>query len=210
MTGRSSWNRRISNLCGTMCIVALPSLTMVSFPGFFSMIAGSSLRDFNGLVQYFSKMSPSTHLRVDRASDSWSTLLQNSDGPAVSPHDRSTGATGNGHTSRQRTESPLAGGRWAGARAARVAAHYGRTTLADLAASAAAWRAGSAAAQESSFAGAWPPAANGHGLCLASPLKTASVSRPSSTKNRLGAGQRVKRMERRTEGLVVPNAFLSE
>ena len=94
MTGRSSWNRRISNLCGTMCMVALPSLTMVSLPGFFSMIAGSSLRDFNGLVQYFSKMSPSTHLRVDRASDSWSTLLQNSDGSAVSPLDRSTGGYG--------------------------------------------------------------------------------------------------------------------
>ena len=75
-------------------MVALPSLTMVSLPGFFSMIAGSSLRDFNGLVQYFSKMSPSTHLRVDRASDSWSTLLQNSDDSAISPLDRSTGCYG--------------------------------------------------------------------------------------------------------------------
>lgn len=81
--GRSTWNKRMSNLCGTMCIVALPSLTMVSLPGFLSMMAGSSLRDFNGLVQYFSKMSPSTHLRVDRASASWSTLLQNTDGTAL-------------------------------------------------------------------------------------------------------------------------------
>jgi len=67
---------RTSNLCGAICIVALPSFTMQSLPGFFSRIAGSSFRDFNGLVQNFSNISPSTHSLRERLSDSASTLLR--------------------------------------------------------------------------------------------------------------------------------------
>lgn len=75
LTGSRTPKSLISNLCGLQLSVALPSLVMQSFPGFFSISTGSSRRDLSGLVQNFSKMSPSTHLRRERSSDSCMTRL---------------------------------------------------------------------------------------------------------------------------------------
>lgn len=75
LTGSRTPKSLISNLCGLQLSVALPSLVMQSFPGFFSISTGSSRRDLSGLIQNFSKMSPSTHLRRERSSDSCMTRL---------------------------------------------------------------------------------------------------------------------------------------